>query len=380
MKAARAMEPTPFTKMLIGALDPTSLEEGEKWCKGPERRGSHLEFTEKDWRKLISIGLVNSSLDYKEQMNHLVQKGLFRKVEYSKGRKALIRYFQVDKAETDKKRAITSCRLLNEIFGKPGSFPLMSAKSIRAKLEEYAQPCVSVQDFKNFFYQIGMHEWASFYFTVKMGEERFEIQAWPMGFSWSPVVAQGVTTILLLETRRRVALELGIKTEQSFPVETSPEFVDLVRDPRKEAKKREQQLVLSMGAVYDNVLVITENPTVRRLAMQKMCEIQKEWNWWTKGNDEQIAPIFDKDKPIDAKGWDCMGEEVGSFIKFLGLDYSVKSRDGRRRIQFRHCDKNVTRWEKIRAKIGAKKALSYRDVAKNHWHPQLGHLHLGQAE
>jgi hypothetical protein len=109
------------------------------------------------------------------------------------------RFMSVPKGD-DSRRAIFDCRRINERAGPPPALRLIGKEEIFLLTSFFSEPWFAEADFRHWFFQLALSQVVRNAFTFRHGRER--LRCWPMGFSWSPVVAQAVTMTLLLPLRR----------------------------------------------------------------------------------------------------------------------------------------------------------------------------------
>ena len=110
-------------------------------------------------------------------------------------------FFKVPKACGTKARAIFNCKAINEACERPPPFELAKVSAILELIGESTY--FASLDFRHYFYQLGIPSEVKEMFRVGTPSDRFRLAVLPMGFSWSPFIAQGVTMALLAEAATR---------------------------------------------------------------------------------------------------------------------------------------------------------------------------------
>ena len=102
--------------------------------------------------------------------------------------------FLVPKAGTNKARMIADCRDINEGMEKGPPLPFASLDELFYILSYFgAESTYLTADFRHWFYQIPLPHKVRHLFSVKAGDFMGRFDVFPMGFSWSPFVAQGLS-------------------------------------------------------------------------------------------------------------------------------------------------------------------------------------------
>lgn len=144
-------------------------------------------------RECKRVGLIDTK--FRPHFMDLVGCGLLRRSTAERVR-FLSGYFEVKKG-IDLARAIFNGRRLSKICPTPPNVNLPSHRQfVRQVLDG---KCLIAQlDFRHWFHQIRVSENLRQWFGLRIGKEIFEWTCLPMGWSWSPCVAQAISWMMLL--------------------------------------------------------------------------------------------------------------------------------------------------------------------------------------
>ena len=99
------------------------------------------------------------------------------------------KYFQVPKTKNSD-RAIADSRRAGAITDVPPPINLPHIQHVLSEVAKLGTTQCVVGDFRHFFYQHGITQWLSTLFGIKCGELVARMVVLPMGWSWSPRLAQ----------------------------------------------------------------------------------------------------------------------------------------------------------------------------------------------
>jgi hypothetical protein len=227
-------------------------------------------------------------------------------------------FFSVPKKDGST-RAIMDCREINRLVGVPPALKLIEKEQLFFLLRFFRDPFFATGDLRHWFYQLSLPPEVREAFTLRVNRRTRRMTCWPMGFSWSPIVAQAITMIILREAAVRAGFSVdGVKEE-------SPPPYWVVRSGAK------RKIVAFLIGYYDNILIISGNE-------------------WTRDNLTSAVKSACKDAGAELKG-----EIVTSKgeTEMLGLRF----RSANWRVWWEHAAENKARWAQ------AKPPVTYRDMA-----------------
>jgi len=268
-----------------------------------------------------------------------------------------VTYFCVAKGDSDVGRAITSCRYLNSLCDNSPHFRLATTTRIFEILSQFTKPWIACEDYRHYFYQISLPQVARHLFTIIIGDQAFQLRDLPMGFSWSPNIAQSITCAMIYKARalwREAMIKCGTPESALEQPSIPSKAVEDAIHFQIRGKTR-----ITMLAIYDNVMIVADNDINRRRAMEAMNQVQKEVGVVMKHNESSLplpagwemypsTRAFGEDHP---KATTLVDELYGEYFTFLGIDYTVGNTEGKEQVIWRHTRKNVQRWEKSRKQI-----------------------------
>jgi hypothetical protein len=215
-------------------------------------------------------------------------------------------YFQVPKtAEVD--RAIVNCTSTNEGYVEPPPLRLAEYAELLALIKSYGPSArVLTSDIRHFFWQITLPNGDRRYFCTAFDGKKYEWVCLPMGWTWSPWVAQGVASLAVYAAVQT----LNSGEEGPFRVvrgggdPNSPApFYHIMR---KAEGHQPERRVASIVIWYDNFLVLTNDDaawtdTLRRAIDVAAKRLKLAWKplkgskrWWqeSKGSGEYVGIQF----------------------------------------------------------------------------------------
>jgi hypothetical protein len=163
--------------------------------------------------------------------------------------RALCKYFEVPKTESN--RAIGDARSANNMFRRPPAVGLPYLPEVLLLMKSINVKYFVTGDWRHYFYQIPISEELSRFFQVDTGFLSAQFQVLPMGFSWSPWIAQALGwTIILAREDNQPPLGVDDATRERANV---PGYVVL----------REHGVEVGVIVLwYDNVLVATRTKSL----------------------------------------------------------------------------------------------------------------------
>jgi len=231
--------------------------------------------------------------------------------------------FQVPKNE-DLDRAIINCKLINYGFAKAPPLSLAEVGILLGLMSYFPDAVLATADIRHFFWQLRVPEADRHRFSIWLEEGRIlECVALPMGWSWSPWVAQGVAGLVVVAAAARME---GVFAEAGPGVsDKSPPPYWFIKDEKTKAVKA---IVVIW---YDNFLVIA--------AAAANDEEGKDWNRTVRQSLDKAMKLFKivwkRDKVTD-QAWDVRSNEA----EYIGIH--VFRREGV--FAWKHIDKNVAAW------------------------------------
>ena len=194
---------------------------------------------------------------YRRNMQKLEEAHVVRRWqaanEKEKRPEVTVGYFQVEKdAQWD--RAIWNAKWLNQRFAQPRKVRLLDVSTLLALMGTFEDPYVATADLRHFFYQIPLPKSLLNAFIVGAGEDWLgALNVLPMGWNWSPWVAQGVATVIMIST----LYHKGYVVEAWDPDVSAPSSFYIVK------KKNSEERLAFLSVYYDNFTIIAKNEGVR---------------------------------------------------------------------------------------------------------------------
>ena len=225
--AMRAIARTDWGKRLKTILLADSTENWCGWKEAEEQEQTSSRRTQgmAPFRKQLST--THTIIDAKSR-RRVTTPGVFRKIvrdaDQKKGRRRFAKFYLVPKEYVRDERGevvktmgrmILACHRVNKEFEKPPRVHLPTMEALFGMMEEFEDMYCTSLDFRHFFDQIPLpgtvttDSPASFFSVEDENGEIYELQVLPMGFSWSPWIAQNIAMGMLYETRERFADKHG---------------------------------------------------------------------------------------------------------------------------------------------------------------------------
>jgi hypothetical protein len=248
------------------------------------------------------------------------------------GPRGWVGYFQVPKtAIVD--RAIVNCAETNEGFHEPPPLRLAEFAELLGIIKSYGPHAIILtSDIRHFFWQIRMPNGDCRYFSTAFDGQVYEWICLPMGWTWSPWVAQGVASLAVYG-----AVQILINAGEALTIVRgggSPEApAAFYHIHRTAADGSRGPRVASVVIWYDNFLVLTNEgagwaAALRAAINTAMKKMKLEWK-----------------KLKDSKQAWC--ETVGAG-EYVGIQFQWE--DGI--FQWRHVPENAAEWALASAAVG----------------------------
>ena len=257
-------------------------------------------------------------------------------------------YFAIGKSDGTA-RSIFNGRALSESCNPPPPTNLPDVTRVLKVLEEMCRDCTTVSfmegDIRHYFHQLPVEDDISRYFCLYMNKEFFRWKTVPMGWSWSPFVAQSIGMGLILLTLEKCGWDVTEYTKTDTP----PPMI-IIRDA-------DNKISLIAALWYDNILVACRDPQkapkifakFRQLAEKDFHLILKSWNFH--GPRSFNPPAAEGEK---------------AYPSYLGLEFvrlrKRSSPDAPLQLHWRIAPKRILQWEALREEI--RRRMTCRTVAK----------------
>lgn len=236
---------------------------------------------------------------------------------------AYTRYFEVLKT-AEATRAIFDCREANDRIGSPPGVRFATLDDVWLLIGFFPNPVFVSMDFRHFFYQIPLDVVLRHLFVIHCGASlNFIPLVWPMGFSWSPTMAQSLSTFIVIECFLAAGLDVDMFRD-NLPT-PSPIIV---------ARNSAGRVVALAVIWYDNILIATCNKPVADKVARCLKETCARFN------------LVIKNEVIEVKS---------NTTEFLGLYFESRNRA----VTTRHCVTNIARWDVLKHDTA-----SARDLAR----------------
>lgn len=256
--------------------------------------------------------------------------------------------FLVPKAGTNKARMIADCRDINEGMEKGPPLPFASLDELFYILSYFgAESTYLTADFRHWFYQIPLPHKVRHLFSVKAGDFMGRFDVFPMGFSWSPFVAQGLSMC---------AAKLAIHKAGLHPVsplsedDTVPPYWIIADKDAPCASLEGEHIKGFVVFWYDNLLAVTGDAALAKSLEIALYETSSKYKLAWKDAEAEKGHSYDRG----------IATSKGT-VEYLGIHFTV-SKEGR--WSWRHVQSNCERWERMTTAVEKKKdQWTWRDVA-----------------
>ena len=245
--------------------------------------------------------------------------------------------FQVPKNEKVD-RAIVNCKSINNGFEKPPPLSLAEIGTLLGLANFFEDATFATADIRHFFWQLRMPPMDRRWFSVSAdvrGQSAakntgmLECNALPMGWSWSPWVAQAIAGLAVAEAGARLGAQKNTPGAHAEPVQgatkASPPPFWYIRDGRGDAKA----IVVIW---YDNFLVIA--PRAADDGVDWCKEVRKQL--------DVAMKCFKIQWKTNAFGqpWDVRDNEAD----YIGIRFYREDRV----FSWRHIDENIEAWKQAK--------------------------------
>jgi len=243
------------------------------------------------------------------------------------------RFFTVPKGNGTVARLITSCKAVNKFCRKCELLRFPSIGDLFRILAFFTNPWCATSDYRHWFFQIPLPAMVRKLFSVHSENLLGELQAWPMGFSWSPFTAQSISMCICA-----LAI-IAAGFTPSFPEQTS------LLPPFWIVKDTAGATVAFIIVWYDNILTVAGSKIISDMLIRHITAISK-----------QVHAIL-KVSPTNPKPF----TQTKNTVDFVGLTFH--SQDGI--VSWNHLPTNRERWEAVMHNLDpTTKPLSWRQVSE----------------
>lgn len=242
------------------------------------------------------------------------------------------RYFQVPK-KGNVWRAIFNCVPQGKVFARPPILRLICVKELITILGIFIKPICGTADLRHWFYQIELPENLRHSFSVGTPSLqrkgcRMELLVWPMGFSWSPWVAQCIATLIV------VGLHPNAKGHD-LSFETDEHITSVIR-----CKDSLERIIAVIILFYDNFLIVAESRRVYDKVKSKItaCAAFLGAKW--KMTPDAADPFL----KADSEGW----------LVFLGFRFKTDAH----MVTWQHSTDNIAEWKDLNVEVPTPRKLA----------------------
>ena len=247
-------------------------------------------------------------------------------------RRGWVSVFQVPKNE-EVDRAIINCKGVNQAFDKPPPLSLAEIGTLLGLINFFPDAVISTADIRHFFWQLRLAaaDRPLFSMSVEGFTAFLECIALPMGWSWSPWVAQGVAGLAVAEAAVRISKQLGrpVLAVPGGQVSTdSPPPYWYIIDEQAD------RVCAIVVIWYDNFLVAAARPS----------DAQKfDWNQAVRSVLNTAMKAFKIAWKLGADGlpWTVGFNEA----EYIGIRFSRINGD----FAWAHIDSNISSWSETKA-------------------------------
>jgi hypothetical protein len=283
----RSRDENPLQHASVKPLDPISvagcinmnriisLAEQEKSMDEETRamlqrleKGTLLEWGIQETGTTNALIPIFSHGKYAEHGRYLVAVGVAKGTDPTEI-KEYAAYCTVDKTE-EHSRAIIDCRRTNGKMRRPPALILIQMHEVIWLLLFFTSPAFAVRDLRHFFWQIPLAGNDCRWFGVRFrdGKAPILIRCLPMGFSWSPSIAQTISTLLAVAG-----------TKWKHDAWKGRPYITITRE--------DGSIIAFIVIFYDNFLVIAKDEDTRTALMKTLLGNIKKVNAKIKGGEER---------------------------------------------------------------------------------------------
>jgi hypothetical protein len=242
-------------------------------------------------------------------------------------------YFEVEKQGTPWNRAIANCKTMNAFFRAVIPFCLASIADVARAVTFFGAGCFAVLDLRHWFHQLSLPRNVTHLFSFKRGHATWEWRTWPMGFRYTPVVAQTAVCSCLREAGKQMGLSYTSHEEKV------PAAVMVWKNAKGDH-------IIVAAVWYDNIFINANS----RGSRDKFVSL--------------LRRIFGATQ-IHVKG---EIETSEGQVEYLGVTYKIASP---KVIHWKHVRRNRERWQQLRSQT----AVSGRDWLERlgviNWHVRM---------
>lgn len=252
------------------------------------------------------------------------------------------RYFGVLKTDTSA-RSIYNGKYFSSLCAAP---PPVNLPSIPVLLAEISVLCkgelhMTVADWRHWFHEVALAEEISYYFglavagDVASGKRFLRWKSLPMGWSWSPYIAQSLGFAIILATM----VECGWSIEDYASLKTLPPFIRV---------RINGEYVALIALWYDNVALWSPHTMIAQSFFCHFGKVCRNFGAQTKHLDLHPAGRNGRDRTRNDN------EELPSYIG-IEFAHSKRRRPGGsgelEGVIWRHPSKKVAAWKALAAQI-----------------------------
>ena len=281
--------------------------------------------------------IIRTSKAFCSQLKQLEQWGVLRRSQTRA--RCYIGYFTVPKT-SGKARAIANCKAMNKFFHADWPFCLATIEELFRVITFFPprNGVFGVLDLRHWFHQLSLPRQAEGLFRLTVGSETWDWCTWPMGFKYTPVIAQAVVGAIIAET----IVACGWLMEGSIPAEA------VIRG-------RSKRHVCVVAAVwYDNIIVHCAHQEAHHSFFTRLHSIMSR----LKVKIKEPGVTTSKTQ-----------------VQYLGIVATNQAT----RCVWRHIADNVSRWLKIKIKPKMSGHEVYAALGVLLWHIRLRGLPFGRV-
>lgn len=349
----------PISPVLVGKLRVDKLLNTVKQLGGPEWHTTLKQVFIPEcfdgWcgRKagFIAPALQVTRSDLQGAVSQLVAGGVLEEIDKRQilrnaaVNRDFVTIFLVPKDER-KARAIGNCKSLNDRFAKGPRLSFATMEDLFRIVTFFGrQTFFATADFRHWFYQIPLPVYTRSFFTVVCQEKTCRFTVWPMGFSWSPFVAQGLSMLiawLAIQAQQDVKAVSLSTSEADLP----PFWLIVKRNTVGKPARTDIRGFIVFW--YDNLLLVADSLRLRDNIRKLLARVAQDHHaLW---------------KSVEAKE---TFEESQAFVStqdqvtYLGICF----RRDKGKWSWQHVEKNLTKWGEKAATIPNEQGVfTWRDL------------------
>jgi hypothetical protein len=296
----------PWGEALRGWLRPVSASDIRSWCR---------------WSGRLCSQRSRSNPEYLQSALSLCGSGkrhtrLFETASASAAQGWAV-YFEVPKSD-GRARIVQDCRAVNKLFADAPSVNFISPAVLVRLLLVFGRPVFAHSDFRHWFHEIRLPECMRGFFSMRFGSSVFRPRSWPMGFKYSPWIAQACGwAVIAAAIASSKGFSCCFPREENVSAETLPSYLvvnNLAGRP-----------VAFFVLWLDNVLIIACNSAVRDSLARAL-----------RSSAANMGAML-------KYGVTCVDDSV----VFCGIEWSARDRV----VLWRHCTQNKERWQQLEAEL-----------------------------